>query len=241
MKTVWFASFAAVSLLTLSACGGSDGGDPPKQNDFDKGSVVNNGTGGGDGGSATEAPFKSYDYPPGPYGTKVDSIIAPLDLLGWKKPAEKGYDAAQFEPINIAEYYNPDGKKSVKLLWINSSAVWCGPCNAEYAQLRDENIYATDIAPKGVEIIGTLMENGANPPGPATPVNLTAWGKKYEVAFPLALDPAFKIAAYFEQATVPGGLLVDTKTMKIVAKLAGGAVTGSGGVLQEIDAALANL
>jgi len=236
MKTVLYAGVGALALLTM-ACGSES--DPPKQGEFDHGTVVNAGTGGG--GNVTKAPFDSFTYPEAPYGTQVDSIIEPVALLGWLAPAEKGYDAAAFEPVNIAEFYNPDGKKPWKLLWINSSAVWCGPCNAEYAQMRDEDTYEQEIKPKGVQVFGTLMENGANPPGPATPANLASWGTKYQVKFPMGLDPAFKIGLYFEQGTVPGGLLVDTKTMKIVAKLAGGAVTGPSGVLAEMDAALAQL
>lgn len=239
MKTTLFA-IGALALFT-TACGSDDSGSPPKQNDFDKGTVVNAGTGGGGGGSVTGAPFTTFAYPDAPYGTQVDSVIEPVDLLGWKAPADAGYDTAKFEPVNIAEYYNPDGTGPWKLLWINSSAVWCGPCNAEYAFMRDNDTYEKDIKSKGVQVFGTLMEDGANPPAPAKPTNLAAWGTKYEVKFPMGLDPAFKIGLYFEQGTVPGGLLVDTKTMKIVAKLSGGAVEGPGGVLSEIDAALALL
>lgn len=237
MKTALFASVGVLALLS-TACG-SDAADPPAQKEFDKGTVVNTGSGGG--GNVTEPPFDSFVYPEAPFGTQVDSVIEPLALLGWKAPADAAYDTGAFEPVSIAEYYNPDGTKPWKLLWINSSAVWCGPCQAEYQQMRDEHTYEQEIKPKGVQVFGTLMENGANPPGPATPANLASWGKKYEVAFPMGVDPAFKIGVYFEQGTVPGGLLVDTKTMTIVKKLSGGAVTGPNGVLAEIDDALSNL
>ncbi|MBK7581031.1 MAG: redoxin domain-containing protein [Myxococcales bacterium] len=227
MKTALLLS-AAVGVITITGCGSSDAGDPPKQNDFDHGTVVNNGTGGAAGGtSTTEPPFTAYEYPAGPYGTQVGSIIEPLALLGWTAPRQagpEGYDNSLFEPVNVAQYYNPTGAKPIKLLWINSSAVWCGPCNEEYRYMRDNKTYQNDIKPLGVELFGTLMEDGANPPNPAKPVNLTSWGVKYEVEAPMGLDPAFKVAKYFKQATVPGGLFVDTKTMKIVEILSGGSV-----------------
>jgi hypothetical protein len=237
MKTALLAGVGALALLS-TACG-SDAADPPKQGDFDHGTVVNVGTGGG--GNVTEPPFQAYAYPAPPYGTQVGSVIQPLTLLGWKDSPGAEWKADKVEEVNIAEYYNPDGSKPWKLLWINASAVWCGPCNAEYAQMRDEDTYEVDIKPKGVQVLGTLMENGASPPGPATPTNLAAWGTKYKVKFPMGVDPAFKMGVYFEQGTIPGGVLVDAKTMTIVAKLSGGAVTGPNGVLAEIDGALAQL
>lgn len=235
MKTV-LASVGVLALTSLTACG-SEAGDPPAQQDFDHGTVVNTGTGGG--GNVTEPPFLQYAYPEAPFGSQIDSVIAPLTLLGWTAPAEALYDTAAFEPVTIADFYNPDGKKPWKLIWVNSSAVWCGPCNKEYAEMRDSDTYKQVLEPKGVAVIGTLMENISA--GPAAPSDLKNWGDKYKVPFPLALDPAFKMGQYFEQATVPGAILVDAKTMKIVAKLSGGAVAGPGGVLEEIDAALANL
>lgn len=219
MKTALIASVGALALLT-SACGSE--AEAPKQKDFDHGTVV--GTGGAAGATSKEAPYPSFLYPEAPYGTKIDSVIEPLALLGWKAPADAAYDPAAFEPVSIAEYYNPDGTKPWKMLWINSSAVWCGPCNEEYAFMRDNDTYEQKLKPLGVQVFGTLMEDGANPPNPAKPTNLKSWGTKYEVKFPMGLDPAFRVGVYFAQGTVPGGLLVDTKNMKIVEVLTGGSI-----------------
>jgi thiol-disulfide isomerase/thioredoxin len=235
MKTV-LTSVGVLALTSLTACG-SEAGDPPAQQDFDHGTVVNTGTGGG--GNVTEPPYLQYAYPIAPFGSQIDSVIAPLTLLGWKAPIDAQFDTAALEAVTIADFYNPDGKKPWKLIWVNSSAVWCGPCNKEYAEMRDSDTFKQVLEPKGVAVIGTLMENISA--GPAAPSDLKNWADKYQVKFPMALDPAFKMGQYFEQATVPGAILVDAKTMKIVAKLSGGAVAGPGGVLEEIDAALANL
>lgn len=237
MKTI-LASVGVLALTSLTACG-SDAGDPPKQGEFDHGTVVAVGP---DGGSnVTKPPFAHYEYPAAPYGSQLDSVIAPLQLLGWNAPGDSDYDTEALDEVGIGQFYNPDGSKPWKLIWVNASAVWCGPCNAEYAQMRDEDTYEKELKPRGVAVIGTLMENAASPPGPASPTNIRSWGMKYQVKFPLAVDPAFKMGQYFEQATIPGGVLVDAKTMKIVTKLSGGAVTGPNGVLAEIDAALASL
>ena len=239
MKAV-YVGLGVLAIAMTTGCGSDSGGPSTKTEtpvDFDHGTAA--GTG---GGSASELPtYEAYDYPAGPYGTQVGSVLAPVQLLGWNHPADASYEVTALEPVSVASFYNPDGTKPTKLIWINSSAVWCGPCNAEYAELRDKDTYVNDIKPKGVEVIGTLMEDGKNPPGPATPNNLSNWGLKYKVAFPMGVDPGFKIGAYFTADAVPGGLLVDTKTMTIVGKLSGGAVYGTGGVIEKIDNALASL
>lgn len=240
MKSV-YVGFGVLAIALAAGCssddGGGSGGKSETPVDFDHGNAASTG-----GGPGTELPsYEAYDYPAGPYGTQVGSVLAPIKLLGWNHPADANYDVNAMETVDTAKFYNPNGDKPTKLIWINSSAVWCGPCNAEYLEMRNSDTYLKDVKPKGVEIVGTLMEDGKNPPGPATPSNLSAWGSKYEVAFPMGVDPAFKIGAYFTADAVPGGLLVETKGMTIVAKLSGGAVYGAGGVVEKIDNALANL
>jgi hypothetical protein len=236
MKAVYL-GFGALAVSLTAGCGSDSGTNPKPGIDFDHGTAV-----GAGGAATTELPaYDVTEYPPGPYGTQVGSVIAPIQMLGWNHPAEAGYDVEALEPVTPAKFWNPNGDKPTKLLWINSSAVWCGPCNAEYLEMRDSGTYRNELEPRGVDVIGTLMEDGKNPPGPATPSNLSAWGTKYEVEFALAVDPASKMGAYFTADAFPGGLLVETKYMTIVAKLSGGAITGPGGLIDKVDKALANL
>ncbi len=181
---------------------------------------------------------KALEYPKGPYGTQIGSTIANLKFIGWSKPSDAGYDPAAFNDIHLSDFYNPDGSGPVKILWVNSSAVWCGPCNQEYAYMRDNGTWG-QISQKGVVILGTLSEDAKNPPGPAKPSDLKNWGTKYEVEFPLAVDPGFKIGAYYPSDAFPTAFLVDARTMKIIDKMVGGGPGGIQEMISRIDTYLA--
>lgn len=176
-------------------------------------------------------------YPDGPYGSGIGATIENLTLLGWSKPAEAKYDPNKLEKLDFADYYNPNGDKPYKLVWLSSHAVWCGVCNAMFTQMRDEGT-AGKLHMKGVEIFATLFEDGKNPPNPATPENLSAWGMKYQATYPLAVDPGLVLGAYYEVDAIPANVIVETKSMKIVASVVGGDLAK---ILATIDDALKNL
>lgn len=109
--------------VALAACSGADPIEPNK--DFDKGDP--------NAGSAISAPaFEAVEYPAGPYGTQVDSIMANFEFLGWKAPAAVGYDTSAIEKVSMADFYDPTGEKGIKVIMLNASAVWCTVCRAEY-------------------------------------------------------------------------------------------------------------
>jgi hypothetical protein len=245
MKTALLAALSAL-VVGLSACGGSD--STPSQGDFDRGSTATT--------PPTDVPVTDVmPYPSGPYGTGLNSTVANLKFLGWHAPPDVGYDTGRFENLSLAEYYNPDGSKPIKAIWLNSSAVWCTACQAEYsgaigvcdgtynsctanadcgAKTCVHNSMAehyTEMKDKGVVFVGTLFEDGKNPPGPAKPSDLEYWGSKYDVNFPLVLDPGFKMGGFFTSDAVPMSVVIDTKTMKVTAQILGG---DPGGVVKAL-------
>lgn len=223
MRKLHLVAASAVAVLFVAACGS----DPETEKDFYKGSQT-----GAAGGGGTEYPsFTPVVYPAGPYGTEVGSVVENYELLGWKAPAAANYDVGAFETVSLADLYDPDGSKGIKLLFINSSAVWCSVCNAEFAYMKSAGTYA-EYRPKGVEFISTLFEDAANPPKPAKPSDLAGWGSKYDVQFPMQLDPGFKWGRFFTADATPMNLIVDARTMVIKEKILGGDIKG---VLAKID------
>ena len=217
---------AAISVFALGACS-SDAGSKD-QAPFDLGE--------GNGGNAVSAPsFEAKPYPAAPYGTQIGSVIAPYEFLGWKDGSVSGYDTNAFEKLSLADYYDPTGETGVKYIMINSSAVWCTACRAEYKYMDDAGIYDT-YRQKGVEFMGAIFEDGANPPNPAAPKDLAWWASNYNVKFPMLLDPGFKTGAFFTADATPMNLLVDTKDMRIVVKILGGDLPK---LLQQADDLLA--
>jgi hypothetical protein len=171
-------------------------------------------------GTATTPPgnaptYQKQDYPAGPYGVGVRSTIENFTFLGWHDPKAVSYDVNKLEQLSLSEYYNPDGRSNLKLIWINASAVWCSVCRAEMADIKANGVYES-FGPRGVQMLVTLFED--NKYGPAKPSDLRNWGlaPDHDIAYPLALDPGFKLGALFTSDATPLNLLVDAKTMKVL-------------------------
>jgi hypothetical protein len=171
---------------------------------------------GGTGGAAGNAPaYTKQAYPAGPYGVGVHATLENFAFLGWSDPVAADYDVTKMEEVRVGDYYDPDGSKNIRLIWINASAVWCSVCRAEMTDIRDNGIHAK-FGPRGVQMIVTLFED--NKSGPAKPLDLHNWGdqKQYAIDFPLLLDPSFKLGAFFTSDATPLNMLVDARTMKVI-------------------------
>jgi hypothetical protein len=170
----------------------------------------------GSGTTAVAGPiYQKQDYPPGPYGVGVHATLENFSFLGWHDPKSANYDVSKLEHVQLSEYYNPDGRSNVKLIWINASAVWCSVCRAEMGDINTNQVHAV-FGPKGVQLLVTLFED--NDSGPATPGDLANWGRapQHAIDYPLALDPGFKLGAFFTSDATPLNMLVDAKTMKVL-------------------------
>jgi len=206
-----------VLVMVMSACGSS-----PVGPDSDAKPAPSAPGGGAQepAGNLTPDPINAPDYqrteyPAGPYGVSRGATLENLAFLGWREPLKSGYDATKLETVRMSDFYNPDGRSNLKLLWINASAVWCSVCQFEMEDIKDGGVRAA-FAEKGVQLIGTLFED--NSAGPATPADLTRWGQapKHAIEFPLLLDPGFKLGAYFVSDATPLNMLVDARTMRVL-------------------------
>jgi hypothetical protein len=177
---------------------------------------VGSGTAGSGSAPVSNAPtYQKQDYPAGPYGTGVHATLENFAFLGWHDPVAANYDASKLEQVSLSEYYNPDGRSDVKLIWINASAVWCSVCRAEMTDIKNNGVHAS-FGPRGVQMIVTLFED--NKSGPAKPSDLHNWGSlpDHSIDFPLLLDPGFKLGEFFTSDATPLNMLVDAKTMKVI-------------------------
>lgn len=154
------------------------------------------------------------NYPAGPYGTAKGATIANLSFLGWRNPTAAGFDVTRFETVRLSDFYNPTRSADApRVLVLNSSAVWCTVCRAEYTHLSRDQVYAT-YRPKGIEILGVLFED--NDGFSARPQDLQAWSDAFKVPFPMGLDPGFKSGVYFDSDATPMNMIIDTSNMKIL-------------------------
>lgn len=185
-------------------------------------------------------------YPDGPFGVHKGSVIANFAFYGYANASA----ALTLTRIELAEFYNPTGdglfeEGSVfpvgtpkpRALAITVGSVWCGPCNYE-ADMVLPDLYA-QYAPLGGEIFSQLAD-GPTVGKPATEANLHAWGTKYDVQYPLVIDPGWesRLGALFAENAFPTNIIIDPRTMTIVEAIAGAPEPG-GAYWQQYEDVLA--
>ena len=214
------ASSVIALAFAASACGGTDNdpGDP-----FDT-EIVGEGSGGPEfqpGGPAAA-------YPAGPYGTSIGSVAPNYELFGWTNPVAAGFDHAQLQKLSLADFYDPDGSKGTKVVLLSMAALWCGPCQAEYGggvfeggfQVRPFREHLAERYDAGFRLFGTVSQDVQAEPADLS--DLTVWGERYNVEFPLAVDPAEKVGALRDADGVwPSAFIITTHDMRIQSKVSG--------------------
>lgn len=177
---------------------------------------------GGDAGSGPVDPGgkgNEVDYPAGPYGLEVGSIVSNYKFNGLRDPKEAGYKTTSTEFISFSDYYNPTGDETKpRALVVTASARWCTYCKAEAVNSMKHHAYWN---PKGVEFITTLFDN-ETPGEPATFKDLELWTKAYKLEYPVVLDPnPPKLGVFFKLDAAPFNMVLDLTTMKILFKAEG--------------------
>ncbi|WP_231511479.1 TlpA family protein disulfide reductase [Chondromyces apiculatus] len=201
-----------VGLALLSGCGGEELAPP-----FPEGS----------GQDAVDV----SSYPEGPYGINIGSKIANYKFVGYSNAAVVN-DALQ--EIHLSDFYNPDGNAvyaeegreaqygagvaKPKALLIVVSSVWCGPCNYEADEVLP--VKYEKHKPVGGEYLLQLAD-GPTPGAPAGQEELYRWTRKYDVNYPSAIDPSYKLGALFSADAFPANMIIDTRDMSIVEVVAG--------------------
>ena len=162
-------------------------------------------------------------YPAGPYGSAEGATVENfLFTQGWMDPEAAGYDPAKLAPIQLSDFYDPDGTKGIEILLINTAAVWCSACKAEHGgsgSTKNLNDHFNELSPKGFRILSLLFQDAQSQPPTAD--HLVAWTTSFETHFPMALDPEFQMGRYASAETAPLNMVVDARTMKILKKYIG--------------------
>jgi hypothetical protein len=175
----------------------------------------------------------SKPYPEGPYGIGKGSVITNYKFIGYVNSVS---DSTTLVEIQMAEFYNPDGNgvfeegsvfpvgtPKPKALLIPVASVWCGPCNYE-AESVLPGLYK-EYKPQGGEFFAQIAD-GPTPGKAATQKSLYNWANKYDVDYPIAIDPTYQLGALFEADAFPANMIIDPRTMKIVEVISGVAEEG---------------
>jgi hypothetical protein len=226
----------ATASVAFAACGpnnvGSTGGTTGGTATTDAGDGTN---------SCTPATFTCAGtggllYPGCPYGTSRGGVFPDFDLGG-------GYWNPSTTPVNDLTLPIPGGQSlpdlsmafhqlycsGFKYAFIDISAVWCPHCNDEAAAFPGWNAttktyewnaatqtgWAVKWLPLG-GVIFSLLEQGENPANAATPADLTTWVNKYNINYPMAIDPQENVVVGVGLEAWPANIIIDLSTMKVV-------------------------
>lgn len=184
----------------------SSGGGAPNAG----GGMPSGGTGGvsaGSGGST--AGGSNCVYPPGPYGTSVGQVVQPS--LSWQGYVE---GAAAATTISIQDYFDCDGTRGIHALLLSEAALWCGACQTEASELNGH--MAGGWTQKGIDVLVLIIEDKLG--NPAQLKHAESWKNTFKAqGWSVAADPGFSFQGPGSNG-LPLGVVVDPRTMKIVAK-----------------------
>lgn len=173
------------------------------------------------GDSGLAAGCDTPGYPDGPYGSDAGGVAANTCFRGFTTPGSSPHTEAALTELSLGAFYDPTGKE-YELLLVNSAAVWCAVCKSEHRTLGQH--YA-ELAPHGLGLVSALFQNNAGEPADFD--DLKQWVETFDVKFPMVLDPDYQLGTYARATTAPLNLVIDARTMQIVAKFVG----DQGGVL----------
>ena len=136
-------------------------------------------------------------YPAGPYGTEPGDVIEDLAF-----PAPGGtltLDGLRLHP----------GAR-LALLWIEGGGFsWSGVVPEGLRQ------FDADYSAEGLRIAGVLVRDANGDPADLADAEAFMGPAGWDVPFPYAIDPFFETGRYFDLATAPAMIFIDTSTMRI--------------------------
>ena len=215
--------FLALALsVSIAACSDDSGSTPTPDKD----------TGAPDTVLADQGPTPetgpACEYPKGPYGTSEGKIVENFVFDGFadaqylcKSAKDQVMDLSATRKISFKDFYCNTGcsDKKRRLLWVMVSAGWCGPCHQEVMDTQAQ--YAKGAIDAKVHLLNVIYEDDNAKPVTESFTKLWAKNSKFNISFPIAMDPSFRMGAYFDRNAVPFNMIVDLDTMEIVFRQTG--------------------
>jgi hypothetical protein len=159
------------------------------------------------------------DYPPGPYGTEVGDIAQNVCIEAWRDPKAENYDVERLSRLCFSDFWDPEGE-SQQLLLVNTSALWCAACRAEFGGSGARSSLQEELESRpGLAVLGALFQDAEFEPANAEHARL--WAQTFEVSFAFGVDTPFAMGAYADPTVQPFNLLLDARDMRILLEVQG--------------------
>lgn len=157
-------------------------------------------------------------------GGKEDSNPAVHKVEAPEEAPKEGYLAPQFSLNNLSGSLVRLSDFKGKVVLLNFWATWCAPCRREIPSL--ERLYHMR-KDQGFEIVAVNGENVTNS-------QIASFAKKFEMSFPILLNPRRDIGSKYWVRAIPTSFLLD-KNGVIRWKIVGGREWDDTSVLSRID------
>jgi hypothetical protein len=145
-------------------------------------------------------------YPDGPYGLDALQIINNMTFMGFRDGGDP------FTELSLIDYYDSDGAKEIKALFITFG--WNG-CGASLSEAGRMNTWETQYRSQGLRQLSALHGDLYVQDRVARESTARDWIKKYGMTYDVVIDPTYQLHNGVKPTSDPWGWLVDTKTMKI--------------------------
>lgn len=156
------------------------------------------------------------DYPSEGVGTEPGNVTRNACFVGYRAPDRVAPSEQHREIVALSDYYDPAGTKGVKLLLLNTAAIWCSACVSEHRTLPERQ---AELGPQGLVILSTLFQDAEREP--ASMADVERWIDKFKTNFPMVADPDLELGLYASPDSAPLNMLVDPRSMKILRKYVG--------------------
>lgn len=154
-------------------------------------------------------------YVDGPFGNRKGDTMTDLGWDGFMDSDADEDDDPFNEPprkIQMQNFFQgPRGDMDAKVIMINLSAGWCGPCQQE-AQVLSTMV--PQYRDRGARFLTLMMEDAqGNPP----PVDYAKqWGEQFSLVHATGVDPTSSTWVYRTDDAVPMNILVRASDMVIL-------------------------
>jgi hypothetical protein len=155
-------------------------------------------------------------YPSGPYGTEPGGGVRNACFRGFTDPESATLVEGALEPLALSDFHDPGSDTDVRVLLVNTAALWCEACKVEHRTLPD---HYRELAPRGLALLTAVFQDGNHEP--AEFEDLALWVETYRSNFPIALDPGYSFGLYASAESAPLNLVIDPRTMTILEKFVG--------------------
>lgn len=219
------ATLFCIATFAVAACGSDSTGNDANGSSSGGGGASGENASGGEQGTGVG---RGTDNTPGS-NLNPDGVAYPTEGIGitarrTNRPGDKidnykfqgypdGNAANGLKPMKMADFYDPEVKRNVKLIHIQASGTWCSVCKSESTAVAPK---LAEWREKGIVYIVSMAEGPTQGVG-SDQKDLDKWLKDHSLSTPAWLDSGNQqLGRFYNAAAMPWNATIDATTMEIL-------------------------